>query len=182
MQLMKAEYTVVQIILHSLWALNHSDMIKAFLTCNLVWAKEESLVASFLNLAHDKPVFSKKSMTLWKTKTGFAEADKWNDDPNRGLWLGWEEPQMLPWGNEFHEGFDFSILLYWDVNLVEDSGVCRWKWQRCYFPKLILEEVELELSPEWSWGRLVIRYKITNTCWKRPWVWMPRCETISHNI
>ena len=42
---------------------------------------------------------------------------------NRGLWLEWEELQMLPWGNEFHEGFDFSILLYWDVNLVEDSGV-----------------------------------------------------------
>lgn len=75
MQLMKAEI-YIQKILHSLWALNHSDMIKAFLTCNLVRAKEEGLAASnFLNIAQDKPVFS-KSMTLWKTKIGFAEADK----------------------------------------------------------------------------------------------------------
>lgn len=29
----------------------------------------------------------------------------------------------LPWGNEFHEGFDFSILLYGDVDLIEESGV-----------------------------------------------------------
>lgn len=75
MQLMKAEI-YIQLILYSLWALNHSDMIKAFLTCNLVRAKEEGLAASnFLKIAQDKPVFS-KSMTLWKTKIGFAEADK----------------------------------------------------------------------------------------------------------
>lgn len=32
----------------------------------------------------------------------------------------------LPRGNEFHEGFDFSVLLYWDVDLIEDGGVQMW--------------------------------------------------------
>lgn len=34
-----------------------------------------------------------------------------------------EELQTLPWGDEFQEGCDFSILLYWDVNLSEERGV-----------------------------------------------------------
>lgn len=147
MQLMKAEYTVVQIILHSLWALNHSDMIKAFLTCNLVWAKEESLVASnFLNLAHDKPVFS-KSMTLWKTKTGFAEADKWNDDLTEVY--GWDGKSRKCYLEVMNS---MRVLTFPSCSTEMSTSlrivVCRWEMAALLFPKLILEEVELELSPE----------------------------------
>ena len=57
-----------------------------------------------------------------KKKIGFPAADKWKNDLNMSA-AGMTRGATLPWGNEFHEGFDFPVLLHWDVDLIEDSGV-----------------------------------------------------------
>lgn len=137
----------IQIILYSLWVLSIQTWLSPFLIYNLVWAKEESLVASnFLNIAQDKPVFS-KSMTLWKTKIGFTEADKWNDDLTEVY--GWNGKSCKCYLEVMNS---MRVLTFPSCSTEMSTSlrivVCRWEMAALLFPKLILEEVELELSPE----------------------------------
>lgn len=111
-------------------------------------AKEESLRRhnNFLDVAQYKPVYF-KSMALQKKKNRFTVADKWKNNLT----------PICCWNSKnckyYLEVMNSMRVLTFPSCSTEMSTslrtvVCRWETAALLFPRLMLEEVELELSPE----------------------------------
>lgn len=136
----------ILIILPPLWPLGTQTRLRSS-SGRTMWTQKTSLEAStFPSVTQYRHMYS-KSVARQQWKTGLPIADKFHERLNTAQLPEWREL----W--RYLEVMNSMRVLTFPSCSTEMSTslrivVCRWEMAALLFPRLILEEVELELSPE----------------------------------